>query len=126
MDRQIITIYLNEFRKVIAPFVRSGIGIKTISIPFETGVVVLFELGPNIKTCDETRSAATTFAEAMRRTNLFTIDDDALAPVGTFIEPFGENILLIKDNQQSSWTLERASEDVQQLISKIRNYERKD
>lgn len=124
MDRLTITTYLNEFRKVIASFVRSGIGIRTISIQFDKGVVILFELGENVKTIDEPRTDAKNFAEAMRRTNLFAIDNDAQAPQGTYIAPFGNYILLIKDDNSDSWTIEKAAEDVKELISKISKNER--
>lgn len=117
---------MNAFRKAIAPFIRDGIGIKSTTYPFDKGAIVLFELGENIKAFDDIRSNSESFPDALRRTNLFTVDGSEAAPNESLIAPIGNHILLIKRDDKNLWETDMASKDVYRLIEKVRRYERKD
>ena len=122
MNRSIIVSYLNAFRKAISIYIREGVGMKSVVYPFDGGAVVVFELGENIKTSDEFRNDSKEFAEALRRTNLFSVDANTTAPVGSFIAPLGNSIVLVKDDKVETWDIEQATTDVRQLLSKIKSH----
>ena len=126
MEKITIINYLNAFRKAITPFIRDGIGIKSTTFPFDKGASVLFELGENIKAVDDIRSESDSFPEALRRTNLFTVDGNETAPEELLIAPIGNHILLIKRDDKNLWEIDMASKDVNTLIEKVRGDERKD
>ena len=122
MDRSLIIPYLNAFRKAMSVYLREGVGIKSIVFPFDTGAVVVFELGDNVKSSDEFRNDSKGFVDALRRTNLFTVDDNTATPTNTFIAPIGNHIILVKNDELETWVINQAESDVRQLISKIQKH----
>ena len=56
VDRQVVIEYLNNFRRLLSKYLKSGVGVQTISYPFDNGVIIVVELGSGIATKDENRT----------------------------------------------------------------------
>ena len=68
MDRLIINLYLNNFRRLFSRYLKSNVGIQTTTYPFGEGAIMIIELGFGIPTKEEIRSNSNDLQEAMRRT----------------------------------------------------------
>lgn len=113
------TQYLNNFRIFLSQYLKTSVGIRTISYPYNTGCVIVITLGYYI-TKDETRSA-NSLHDALQKTTLFANIPDSLEVHGTSISLTANKIVIIKNNTENLWTEDAANEDVQRIIREIRS-----
>lgn len=120
MDRQIINLYLNNFRRLFSRYLKSNVGIQTTTYPFWEGAIMIIELGFGIPTKEEIRSNSNDLQEAMRRTNLFEHPDASQEIPGTTIVLSANKIVILKTSDEAQWTEDAIAEDIDKIIVSIK------
>ena len=121
VDRQVVIEYLNNFRRLLSKYLKSGVGVQTISYPFDNGVIIVVELGSGIATKDENRTKSNNLREALSRTNLFEETDSVPEIPGTSILLSVNKIVILKTIDSKQWSEDSAKEDVTNVINAIRS-----
>ena len=121
VDKQVIIEYLNNFRRLLSKYLKSGVGIQTVSYPFDGGVVMTIELGTGRATKDENRSPSRTLRDAISRTNLFEETNSIPDIPGTSILLSKNKIVVLKTEHLKQWSEESANLDVNNVINAIKN-----
>lgn len=120
IDKQVLNQYLNNFRRLFSRFLKSGVGLQTISFPFNEGVVIVVELGIGIPTKEESRTNSKDLREALKRTNLFE-DNDVLQEIpGTTIILSKNKIVILKNDSADQWSEEAVKVDIRNIITPIK------
>lgn len=117
LERQVVTQYLNNFRRLFSRFLKSGVGIQTISYPFEDGIVMVIELGFDIPTKEENRTNSKDLKEALKRTNLFEGEDFPQEIPGTTIILSKNKIIIIKNNDEGQWSENAVKTDINNIFT---------
>ena len=113
VDKTVITEYLNNFRRYLSKYLKSGVGVQTISYPFDKGAIIVIELGMGVPTKDDSRSQSLDLKEALTRTNLFENINDVPEIPGTSILLLKNKIVYLQpiitqyfiDNKSEIWLL---------------------
>lgn len=121
VDRQVLIEYLNNFRRLLSKYLKSGVGVQTISYPFDNGVIVVVELGSGIATKDENRTKSNNLRDALYRTNLFEEIDSVPEIPGTSILLSMNKIVILKTVDSKQWSEDSAKADVTNVINAIRS-----
>ena len=121
VDRQVVIEYLNNFRRLLSKYLKSGVGVQTTSYPFEGGVIMVVELGSGIVTKDENRTKSNNLKEALHRTNLFEEADFVPEIPGTSILLSMNKIVILKTTDSKQWSEDSAKADITNVINAIRN-----
>ena len=121
VDRQVVIEYLNNFRRLLSKYLKSGVGVQTTSYPFDGGVIMVVELGSGIVTKDENRTKSNNLKEALHRTNLFEEADFVPEIPGTSILLSMNKIVLLKTTDSKQWSEDSAKTDITNVINAIRN-----
>ena len=121
VDRQVVIEYLNNFRRLLSKYLKSGVGVQTISYPFDNGVIIVVELGSGIATKDENRTKSNNLREALSRTNLFEETDFVPEIPGTSILLSMNKIVILKTVDSKQWSEDSAKEDITNVINAIRS-----
>lgn len=121
VDRQVVIEYLNNFRRLLSKYLKSGVGVQTISYPFDNGVIIVVELGSGIATKDENRTKSNNLREALYRTNLFEEIDSVPEIPGTSILLSMNKIVILKTVDSKQWSEDSAKADVTNVINAIRS-----
>lgn len=119
MKLAIIQQYINNYRRLITPFLNAGIGLESKIYRFEGGTLIVFKAGQNIPSNDENCPMSATLNEAMSRTGIFSPPEKALTVRGTVLAALGEYTVIAKDNNVEQWTLSQAQADVMETISDV-------
>lgn len=117
-DKKVIN-YLNNFRRLFSPMLRSGVGLLFTIYPYNGGCVVVGEVGVGLQTKDEYRSVSPTLQEAMRRTNLFKGEENPGNVPGTSVILSKNYIIIIKNNDDEQWTEDVAVKDVRVVVDAV-------
>ena len=121
VDKTVITEYLNNFRRYLSKYLKSGVGVQTISYPFDKGAIIVIELGMGVPTKDDSRSQSLDLKEALTRTNLFENINDVPEIPGTSILLLKNKIVLLKTDKLNQWGEGSAQTDVTKIINTIQN-----
>ena len=121
VDRQVVIEYLNNFRRLLSKYLKSGVGVQTTSYPFDGGVIMVVELGSGIVTKDENRTKSNNLKEALHRTNLFEEADFVPEIPGTSILLSMNKIVILKTTDSKQWSEDFAKADITNVINAIRN-----
>ncbi len=121
VDRQVVIEYLNNFRRLLSKYLKSGVGVQTTSYPFDGGVIMVVELGSGIVTKDENRTKSNNLKEALHRTNLFEEADFVPEIPGTSILLSMNKIVILKTTDSKQWSEDSAKVDITNVINAIRN-----
>lgn len=121
VDRQVVIEYLNNFRRLLSKYLKSGVGVQTISYPFDNGVIIVVELGFGIATKNENRTKSNNLRDALYRTNLFEETHSVPEIPGTSILLSMNKIVILKTVDSKQWSEDSAKEDVTNVINAIRN-----
>lgn len=119
VSEEIVNQYINNLRIAFSPYLKSGVGIQSIWIPYEDGSVIMIKLGFNIPTKGEKRNEAKDLTEALSRTQLFENFTNPVTVKDTSIMLLENTILVIKIDDVSVWKEENAKKDVSEIIHKI-------
>lgn len=119
MDKTIINQYLNNFRIKLSRYLKSGVGIQTITYPFDGGAVIVIELGFEIPTKEDIRSKSDSLQEAVKRSNLFEHPEGVQDIPGTSILLVKNKILILKTQNAEYWSEDAVRNDVNKIISSL-------
>ena len=121
MEKKEIQLYVNNLRRIISRYLKSGIALKTHVFPYASGAIVELQFDSNGLNKDEIRSQSANVAEALKRAQVNNfIDIGPSANVqfsGTNIFMTENKIFFIKDDNLSEWNERRAYEDVQKILT---------
>ncbi|WP_157942231.1 hypothetical protein [Salinibacter altiplanensis] len=119
-DRNVIQNFVNNFRKQIYPYLRSGAGIKcTIYPAVEEGAILEFSVGEHEVNTDKYLDDYSTVNEAIKsiKQSAFGGDMDAFNFEGTNYILEDKRIILIKgSDSEKYWGENAAMNDVKEII----------
>ncbi len=123
-DRKIIQIYINNFRRHIAPFLKPSIGLACKVYPVEKeGAILEFVLGSDVENDDKYLTVKETVNAALKHVEqkMFGGNLDGIKFGGTNISMEPERIVLIKgEDNDSLWNDAGAKHDVQQILQSFK------
>lgn len=111
--------YLNNFRRELSVYLKPDYNVKAIIFPSEEGTIIEFEFRKDQPTRDEFRKMEQTIIDHLHKINVKSLNDHTtnlkFSGTNMYLEP--GKIFLIKDNNDSEWTSEKAHDDVEKLIN---------
>ena len=119
IERNSFNNYINNFRRNFVPYLKSGVGMQTRCIPYESGAVIVIEVGQGLLAKDEYRTSASSLQEALQRTNLFELITTPVTVPGTSIVMANNKLVLIKTEDTSEWSEGASVKDVNGIINKV-------
>lgn len=117
-DKKVIN-YLNNFRRLFSPMMRSGVGLLFTVYPYNNGSVIVGELGVGMQTKDEYRRESASLQEALKRTNQFKGEENPGNVPGTSVILSKNYIIIIKNNDAEQWTEDMAVKDVRAVVDAV-------
>jgi hypothetical protein len=119
VEKQVINQYLNNFRRLISRFLKSGVGVQAISYPFNEGAVIVVELGMGIPTKEEGRTMSKDLRDALIRTNLFEESDVLPEIPGTSIILSKNKIVILKTDNDNQWNEDAVKTDIDNIMRPV-------
>lgn len=122
MDETIIRRYLNNFRREISPLLRSGVGMHITAYNYDTGCVIVTQLGIDINAEDAIHPSRN-LNDALRSTELFDLSS---LPANATIHKSQfflsrDKIILLKNNNSADWTDSAVRQDIKYILKLIRH-----
>ncbi len=123
-DRKIIQIYIHNFRRHIAPFLKPSIGLACKVYPVEKqGAVLQFVLGMDVENDDKFLTVMETVNAALKHVQQKMVGGnlDGITFGGTNISMEPGRIVLIKgEDDDSLWNDAGAKHDVQRILQSFK------
>jgi hypothetical protein len=122
-DAGTIQKYINNFRRFIAPNLKSGIGIACKVIPVKSdGAILEFSLGSDVLNDDKYMDIEESVNAALKKIQqrMFGGNLDGIRFAGTNISMEPNRIILIKgDDTVSEWNEKSAEKDVKRILTPL-------
>lgn len=119
MKKEDIQHYLNNFRRELSKYLKPDFNLKAIIYPSHDGAIIELEFRKDQPTKDEFKKLEQTLAEQLHKINIKHISGSLVSikfsGTNIFLEP--GKIFLIKDSNDSEWTIMKAQEDVKKLLN---------
>lgn len=123
MDKDKIQLYLNNFRRLISPYLQKDINFKSIIYPANDGAIIelKFQITSPIK--DEFRKNEESVTDSLKRINQHAFGGNlaGFKFSDTNIIMESGRIIIIKDIQENQWTEEQVKKDVERIIHPQKN-----
>ncbi|WP_395075858.1 hypothetical protein [Flavobacterium sp.] len=123
MEKDKIQLYLNNFRRLISPYLRKDINFKSIIYPANNGAIIelKFQITAPIK--DEFRKNEESVTDSLKRINQHAFGGNLAGFIfsGTNIVMVEGRIIIIKDKEDIQWTEEQVKKDVEKIINPQKN-----
>ncbi len=123
MEKDKIQLYLNNFRRLISPYLRKDINFKSIIYPANNGAIIelKFQITAPIK--DEFRKNEESVNDSLKRINQHAFGGNLSGFIfsGTNIVMEEGRIIIIKDKEDIQWTEEQVKKDVEKIINPQKN-----
>ena len=120
MDRNTIQTYINNFRILLSPHLVKNLGVKATVWPYDTGVIIRFELEIGGVNKEEYKHPTPTLLEALHKANVDLPEAlnhyHKVLFAGTNMVLRDKYIFFIKDNEPGTWSEDQAATDVINLI----------
>ena len=127
MNKPQIQLYVNNFRRRLAHFLRPGIGVQCFIYPAEAGgAILVFKLGTSIENDDIYLPTSSSLGKALSQ-----IEQQALGGnfenlqfggTNTILE--GDKVIFIKDGNATEWSDKAAAKDVKAVVPSERGGQR--
>lgn len=118
MKKEDIQHYINNFRRELSIYLKPDFNLKAIIYPAIEGAIIELEFRKDQPTKDEFRKSENTLGEQLDKINqkIFAGNSNGLKFSGTniFLEP--GKIIIIKDSNDTEWSISKAKEDVEKLL----------
>lgn len=121
MDEAIIRRYLNNFRREISPLLKSGVGMHIQAYKYDTGCVIVAQLGIDIN-AEDTIQPSQNLNDALSKTDLFdlsSIPDNTTIHKGQFFLS-RDKIILLKSDNPADWNDSAVRQDLKHILKLIR------
>ena len=119
MERTLINNYLSNFRRLISPFLKEDVSLKTVVYPFEKGSLIVFEFNYDGNGNTDFRSESKSIQDALRRSNLFEDPENASDIEGTKCFVQKNKLITMKGCKESNWDASSAKSDVIGFINAL-------
>lgn len=121
---EIYNTYYNAFIEAITQRLKSEYGVVISYYTYETGCVLVVELKKGIAHHKEKKSQSSCVSDAMLRAGLISRDQaDGIAGKvvsNTIVGVFSiSKYVILKSNEPSEWTSQKADEDFKKIYSKL-------
>lgn len=120
VENAVINSYLNNFRIALSRYLKPGVGIQTVSYPFNKGVVVVVEMDFRIQTKNENRSPSDDLSSALLKTNLFEVSSFIPTIPGTALIFSKNKIVILKTDQKDQWSESAVRTDIRNIVEFIK------
>jgi len=119
MDKEKIQLYLNNFRRILSPFLRKDINFKAIIYPANDGAIVELKFQTNSPIKDEFRKNEKTITDSLKKVNQHAFGGNlgSFTFSGTNLILEKGRIIIIKDTNKKEWEIEQVKKDVDKLIN---------
>lgn len=119
MERSLINNYLSNFRRLVSPFLKQDVSLKTIVYPFKDGSLIVMEFNYEGNGNTDFRSQSNCAQEALRRSNLFEDPENAPEIEGTKIFVQRNKLIALKGEKESNWDVVSAKSDVIEFVKSL-------
>ena len=121
MDNAIIHRYLNNFRREISPLLKSGVGMHIQAYKYDTGCVIVVQLGIDIS-AEDTIKTSHNLKDALSNTDLFDLssipDNTTIHKSQFFLSR--DKIILLKNDNPANWNDGVVKDDIKHILKLIR------
>lgn len=115
-----ITIYRNEFRRLLTPYLKKNVGISSKAYPFKGGILFLFTLSPYKPTNDAAPTQEVeNLSQALALAKKFKPVPADLIVEKTVIAVVLPYIVVVKEDAESQWTDEQVAKDIKEIIDDL-------
>lgn len=121
MERTLINNYLSNFRRLVSPFLKQDVSLKSIVYPFKEGALIIVEFNYEGNGNNDFRSESADIQEALRRSNLFEDPENAKEVEGTKLFIQKNKLIALKGSKDSNWNATSAKSDVTGFIDALSN-----
>lgn len=121
MERALINNYLSNFRRLVSPFLKQDVSLKSVVYPFKKGALIVVEFNYDGNGNTDYRSQSENIQEALRRSNLFEDPENASDIDGTKLFIQKNKLIALKGESDSNWDAVSAKSDVTSFINAIDN-----
>ena len=119
MERTLINNYLSNFRRLVSPFLKQDVSLKSIVYPFKEGALIIVEFNYDGNGNNDFRSESADIQEALRRSNLFEDPENAKEVEGTKLFIQKNKLIALKGGKDSNWNATSAKSDVSGFIDAL-------
>jgi len=123
MEKEKIQIYLNNFRRFFTPYVRKDINFRTVVYPADDGAIIEIFFKKFAPVKDEFKKQEKSIVNALMRIDQHSFGGNlnGFHFTGTNIVLEQGKILIIKENKDSEWSIEKAKDDINKLVNPQNN-----
>ena len=123
-DEPKIQRYLNNFRKNLSPYLKSGVGVTSTVYPSTgPGAVLEFSVGENLKSDDRfenTQANVNASLDTVNQTALVGTENLTFSGTSTVVQAPNRFIIIKGGDSEEQWGEEATKNDVRKLLKNIR------
>ena len=119
MNKDAINLYIANFRKFFAPYMKNDVTMKVMSYPYDDGALMVMELAIGKSNSTEFKSNSITLRDAMVKSGIFEDPENATSVDSTKILVSKSRFVVIKPFIPNLWDAKAAMKDVDNLMDFI-------